>query len=53
MLSIFSMKQMPMLSDQSGEWRRKLGVGSRLRKSEEQVKGDPQLIIKPEDREVH
>lgn len=53
MLSIFSMKQIPMSSDQSREWRRKLGVGSGRRKREEQVKGDQQFIIKPEDRDAH
>lgn len=46
-LSIFSMKEMPISSDQSGKWRKKLGVGSGLRKSEEQMlRGGPQRILR-------
>lgn len=48
-LSIFSIKQMPISSDQSEKWRKKLGVGSGLRKSEEQMlRGGPQRILRPE-----
>lgn len=49
MLSIFSIKEMPISSDQSGKWRKKLGVGSGLRKSEEQMlRASPQHILRPE-----
>lgn len=49
MLSIFSLKEMPISSDQSGKWRKNLGVGSGLRKSEEQMlRGGPQRILRPE-----